>query len=104
MKTRLDDMTADRVSWLSFAADSMKLGLEAQDVIGLRLIKAAFGGAGAGTEVVRMVVEKGQAALDANVVITRSVLAGEGHLAPARTLALYRRRVQANHRRLLRGG
>jgi hypothetical protein len=96
------DMT--QKAWLNFAAESIRLGLESQGVIGLRLIKAAWGGAGAGEEAVRMVVEKGQAAMDANFLITRSVLAGEGHLAPARTLALYRRRVRANHRRLMDGG
>jgi hypothetical protein len=90
--------------WLSFAADAIRLGLEAQDVIGLRLIKAAWGGVGAREEAILMVVEKSKAAWDANAVITRSLMAGEGHLAPARALALYRRRVHANHRRLLGGG
>jgi hypothetical protein len=32
------------------------------------------------------------------------MIAGEGHLAPARALALYRRRIQANQRRLAKGG
>jgi hypothetical protein len=97
-------MSTHRNPWLSLAADSIRLGLEAQDVIGLRMIKAASGDFDSGQEAVRMVVEKGQAAWDANFLITRSVIAGEGHLAPARALALYRRRVQANHRRLVKGG
>jgi len=95
-------MTAFRNPWLSLAADSMRLGFEAQDVIGLRMIKAACGGFDAGDEAMRMVTEKSQAAWDASFLVTRSVIAGEGHLAPARALALYRRRVKANQRRLSR--
>jgi hypothetical protein len=47
-----------------------------------------------------MTSEKAEAALDALFVIGDSLLNGEAHLAPARTLALYRRRVQANRSRL----
>jgi hypothetical protein len=97
-------MPADRNPWFSLAADSIRLGLEAQDVIGLRLIKAAWGDFDAGEEAARMVLEKAQAAWDANCLITHCLIAGEGHLAPARALSLYRRRVKANQRRLTRGG
>jgi hypothetical protein len=93
-------MSQNRNPWLQLAADSMRLGLEAQDVIGLRLAKAACGDFDAGAEAVLMVAEKSQAAWDATFLVTRSMIAGEGHLAPARTLALYRRRVRANQRRL----
>jgi hypothetical protein len=51
-----------------------------------------------------MVSEKAQAVLDAQVVLATSVMSGQGHLAPARAVALYRRRVKANQRRLLNGG
>ena len=37
-------------------------------------------------------------------ILTRSLLAGEGHLAPARAMAHLRRKVKANHRRLVKGG
>jgi hypothetical protein len=97
-------MTANRNPWLSLAADSVRLSIESQDVIALRLIKAAFGGFDAGEEVMRMVMEKSQAAWDTNCLITQSLIAGEGHLAPARAVSLYRRRVQANQRRLSKGG
>jgi len=49
-----------------------------------------------------MVAEKGQAVWDATFLVTRSVIAGEGHLAPARAVTMYRRRVRANQRRLTR--
>jgi hypothetical protein len=48
-----------------------------------------------------MISEKALTALDAHFVVAGSLLAGEAHLAPARTLALYRRRVQANRSRLI---
>ena len=79
-----------------------RLGWEAGEVIGLRLMQAAFGGAAAQREATLMVTEKAQAALDAQFLIARSVMAGQAHLAPGRTVALYRRRVQANRRRLTR--
>jgi hypothetical protein len=91
-----------RNPWLSLVTDVSRLFLEAQDVIGLRLIESAFGGAKASEEAWLMIAEKGQAAWDTHFLITESLAAGEAHLAPARAVALYRRRVQANHRRLLR--
>jgi len=83
--------------------ETLRLGFEAHSVIGLRLTKVALGGVGARDETQLMIAEKSKAAWDANLILTRSLLAGKVHLAPARTLALYRRRVQANQRRLSRG-
>ncbi|MGI9170176.1 MAG: hypothetical protein ACR2FH_08385 [Caulobacteraceae bacterium] len=97
-------MTARRNPWFSLSMDAMRLGFEAQSVIGLRMAKAAWGGAAAQDEAERMVSEKAQAALDAQVVIATSLMTGQGHLGPARAMALYRRRVRANQRRLLKGG
>jgi hypothetical protein len=88
--------------FLDFAANSARLGVEAGEVIGLRLIQAAFGGPRAHGEAHLMVTEKAQAALDAQFLIAQSVVAGQAHLAASRTVALYRRRVQANRRRLTR--
>ena len=53
-----------RNPWLHLAAGSLRLSLEAQDVIGLRLAKAAAGDFDAPEEAMRMVTEKGQAAWD----------------------------------------
>lgn len=83
-------------------ANAVRLSLEAGEVIGLRLMKASLGGARSTDEAMLMVTEKAQAAIDAQFLIARSVLAGDAHLAPARAVALYRRRVQANRRRLTR--
>ncbi|MEO8925890.1 MAG: hypothetical protein ABI306_01890, partial [Caulobacteraceae bacterium] len=97
-------MTARRNPWFALSMDAMRLGMEAQSVIGLRMAKAAWGGAAAQDEAQLMVSEKAQAAIDAQVVMATSLMSGEGHLGPARALALYRRRVKANQRRLLKGG
>jgi len=95
-------MSQYRNPWLQLAADSLRLSFEAQDVIGLRMAKAASGDFDAGQEAFLMVAEKGQAVWDATFLVTRSVIAGEGHLAPARAVTMYRRRVRANQRRLTR--
>ena len=89
-------------SWLDLAADSWRLGLEAQTVVGLRLAKLATGDAAAAVEAQRMVTEKLLAAAEAQAKAASDILAGKGHLTPKRTLALYRRKVGANRRRLSR--
>ena len=93
-------MDAPWNAWLDLSADAAHLGHESGHVIGLRLAVAGRGGADALAELCRMISEKAQAALDAHFVIAGSLLSGEPHLAPARTLALYRTRVQANRTRL----
>jgi hypothetical protein len=87
-------------AWLDLSADAARLGHESGDVIGLRLAVAGRGGAPAQAELCRMINEKAVAALDAHFVVAGSLLTGEAHLAPARALALYRKRVQANRTRL----
>jgi hypothetical protein len=67
------------------------------------MIKAAMGGEAAQREATLMVTEKAQAIVDAQLVLAESVLAGQPHLGPGRAVALYRKRVQANQRRLGRG-
>jgi hypothetical protein len=86
-------------AFFELTANTARLGMEAGEVIGLRVFQAAVGVA-AHDEVQLMITEKAKAALDAQFLIAGSVMAGEAHLAPARAVALYRRRVQANRRRL----
>lgn len=80
--------------------DAVRLGIEAQSVIALRMMKVAVGGAAAQREINLMVSEKTRALVDTQLEVGLSALAGQAHLAPARTVALYRRRVRANQRRL----
>ncbi len=88
--------------WIDLSVDMARLGVESSSVIGLRMMQAALGSPGAQKEAVLMVSEKAKAALDAQFLLARSLLSGQAHLAPSRTVALYRRRVQANRRRLTR--
>jgi hypothetical protein len=87
-------------SWLRLSFDIWGAGLEAQQVIGLRLAKLAGGGAAAALEVDRMVSEKMTAALQAQQAAMRAVLTGNPTQIPLRTLALYRRKMRANRSRL----
>lgn len=78
----------------------MQLGVEAQTVISLRLLKLTFGGPSAFAEAERMVSEKALAAMDAQTDFLSHALVGRPHRASSRALTLYRHRVRANRRRL----
>lgn len=86
-----------QLSW-----NTMKLGLEAQSVIALRTMKMAAGGIAASDEINLMVSEKVQAAMDVQFTMARAAMAGRAD-GPAKAVALYRRRVRANQRRLAGG-
>lgn len=88
--------------WLDLTADVARLCLEAQTVVGLRLLGAVGGQIDVRQECVLMVVEKGKASWDTQALIADCVVAGEAHLVPTRVVALYRRRVRANAWRLSR--
>ena len=85
------------VDLLSAATD---LAVESGTVIGLRMIKAWEGGPTWPAEAQLMIQEKSRAAVDAQALFVTSLLTGTSASAPSRTLALYRRRVKANRRRL----
>jgi hypothetical protein len=97
-------MARRNASWFNLSMSAVQLGIEAQSVIALRMMKVAAGGKAAEIEMQRMISEKTQAALDAQLQIGRSAMSGRLDLAPARAIALYRRRVRANQRRLRAGG
>ena len=97
-------MTSERGNpWLYLAADVLNLAAESGEVIGLRLARSVSGRFDIADEAVRMVVEKAFAALDASLVVTGSLAVGEAHEAAAGAVAVYRRRVAANQRRLAGG-
>jgi hypothetical protein len=95
-----DDMAARRDPWLGLGADLARLGMEASAVAGLRMFHLASGAGDAPREMALMVSEKAHAAWDAQFLVAKSLMAGRPDLAAQRTVALYRRRVQANRRRL----
>jgi hypothetical protein len=87
----------------SFSLDAFALGLEAQQVIALRMAKFAMGADLGGHEARRMVTEKASAAVQAHMGLVQAMATGDMASAPERTLAIYRRKVRANRRRLSRG-
>ena len=80
-------------NWFKLAAESVQLGLEAQQVIGLRLMKIAGGGSAAQTEAARMITEKVTAAAEALQIWSTGG-------SSRRIVRRYRARVEANKRRL----
>ena len=90
-------------AWMRLGMDSLWLGAEAQGVIALRMMKFAAGGPAAAAEAELMVAEKLRAAAEMQAQMVTSLLTGRGHLAPARAVADYRRKVRANRRRLSKG-
>jgi hypothetical protein len=96
-------MAKHRNSWMSLSLDAWSMGVEAQQVIGLRLAKMALGGAGAADEATLMVSEKMQTAMATQGAAVLALMSGQAGAIPARTLVAYRRKVSANRRRLLKG-
>ena len=79
-------------SWMRLVTDTTLLGLEAQSVIGLRLAQIAMG-QGTPAETHLMMTEKMHALMDAATTVAAG---GSAHAI----IEDYRRRVQANARRL----
>ena len=91
-----------RPSWLSLSFNAWQASLEAQQVIALRLGKLAGGGNSAVVETTRMTYEKLHAFWEAQTGAAIAALTGNSGLIPSRTLALYRRKMRANRKRLSR--
>ena len=88
--------------WLRLNLDLMSLGVEASEVMTLRMMKLAAGGAAATAEAERMVGEKILAAAEVQADAFAAALAGKSRGTPRRALAHYRKKVRANRRRLSR--
>ena len=89
-------------NWIALTLDAARLGLEAQQVVALRLMHLAAGGPTVGAEAQRMVSEKAAAFVEAQIAIAAALARGSGHGAARQALGCYRRRVRANARRLSR--
>jgi hypothetical protein len=92
-----------RNPWIGIGLDAWRLGLEASQVIGLRTMKIAAGGAAGQAEAERMIAEKIDASLALQTMAMTGALGASPASASARALAHYRRKVQANRRRLAKG-
>ena len=77
--------------------------MDAQQVIGMRLLKLAAGGASGKREAALMVSEKVKALGDSQLAFALAAGSGKGDKAAERALAVYQRRVSANKRRLRKG-
>jgi hypothetical protein len=90
--------------WFALAFKTIELGFEAQNVIALRMMRLAAGGASASTEARRMIADKIEAGIEAQAVAISSFAAGHPDTVVAgKILRVVKRRVRANKRRLSRG-
>lgn len=88
-------------AWFALSSQAARLGLEAQTVIALRLMRLAAGGARAQSEKVRMSTEKIQALVEAQAAVaTTAIKGGGGRQVAKKVLSVYKRRVRRNRRRL----
>jgi hypothetical protein len=78
---------------MRLTTDALMLGLETQQVIGLRVLRLSRGGAAAEAEAWRMVTEKTSALAEAGMTLARGGSAGT-------VIRRYRSHVRANARRL----
>jgi len=89
--------------WFDVALKAFQLGVDAQSVIALRMIRLASGGARAQNEAQRMVMEKITAVAEAQTAAATAILNGhEDHEVFSKTLGAFDRHVRANKRRLSR--
>lgn len=89
--------------WIALTLRTFQLGLEAQSVIALRMIRLASGDARGQAELNRMVIEKFAAIVEAQAAATTALMNGhKDHVVARRALTVYRKRVRENKRRLSR--
>jgi hypothetical protein len=82
-----------------------RLGLDAQHVIAMRMLRISAGGARARVEWRRMVAEKLAAGAAANAAVFTALVNGKGvEAAAVQALAPIQRTVRANRRRLSHDG
>lgn len=90
----------ETTAWLRLGANAWTLGWQAARVVGLRSAKIAEGGPAAGMETWLMLSEKWQAAVELQADLLAHGAKASPLATTARSLALYRRKVAANNRRL----
>jgi hypothetical protein len=92
-----------RNPWLGVAFDAAQMATEAQQVIWLRLMKVSGGARDVRDEMRLMAGEKPAAFLDAHLAAASAFASGrKDHVAAKQALAVYRKKVRANLRRLRR--
>jgi hypothetical protein len=88
-------------AWFALSSETARLGFEAQQVMALRMMRLAGGGAKAEAESRRMVSEKIAAFAEAQAAAA-AVMAEDGdhHRAAKKVLNIYKKHVRGNSRRL----
>ncbi len=90
-------------AWTALSLQAAQLGWEAQGVIALRMMRLAAPAASGQREARRMVAEKFAAAAEAQAAAAAAAIRGGRHPQVAKkALAVYRKRVRRNRRRLAR--
>jgi len=78
-------------AWLALTFQTAQLGLDAQHVVALRLMRLSGGGAAGATEARRMVADKMAALTEAQFAAAAAVLTGDSHKLVNKLLRCSRR-------------
>jgi hypothetical protein len=89
-------------AWFALALQTARLGLEAQQVIALRLVRLSGGGTGGLAEAQRMINDKMAAVSEAHLAAATGALTGDGPKVARKVIRVFARRVRANRKRLAR--
>jgi hypothetical protein len=92
---------ANKPGLATLFVDTLAMSVTANAVIAMRLTKMTLGNVDPTHEGALMIAEKIDAAAEASFAAARSIAAGEAHHAAGRAVAVYRKRVDRNLRRLL---
>jgi hypothetical protein len=87
--------------WVTLSLRVFQLGIEAQSVIALRMLRLASGDVRGQDELNRMVVEKMAAIAEAQMAAATAIMNGhKDHVVARKALTVFRKRVRDNKRRL----
>jgi hypothetical protein len=87
--------------WITLGMRVFQLGIEAQSVMALRIMRLASGDARGQDELNRMVVEKMTALAEAQMAAATAIMNGhKDHVVARKALTVFRKRVRDNRRRL----
>ena len=88
--------------WLALSLKAVQMGVEAQSVIALRMLRLATGGARMEAEASRMVTDKVAAAEAQAVAAVSALSARSPHVVVSKAPRVVKKRGRANKRRLSR--
>jgi len=87
-------------AWLALTFQAALLGLDAQRVVALRLMRLSGGSAAGVTEARLMVKDKMAALTEAQFAAATTVLTGDSYELAKKVLRMFKKRVRANKNRL----